>query len=351
MVGPDETDLTLPTEANESKVDTWFTGDNPFDFVGLVPGAHTAGVKEVSGYGVVAGTCPLYAIEGGTECNVSTYNLTPTCAAGYCSISTSAVDGSVRKVAFKYVGGSVRIERKDNNNAAINGVISRIDSGGGSNQSSNFDHTFTDISTGLHTVGVQPASSGSYDIDVAVADCPVSNPGCPLGSYGPATLNGVYYTRNITVLADRTQRVFFRYTPELPTATISANPTVVGPGGTTVLTWSSTNAQYCTGGGHPDWQGGGKQTSGVSAAIIITADSLSNDSQTVSVTVTLASGASCTDTPDGSTILNGQSRRYYQTPIRPPGGTCQYQNRTCNNGTLEGDSSYRYRRCLYINYF
>ena len=48
-----------------------------------------------------------------------------------------------------------------------------------------------------------------------------------------------------------------------------------------------------------------------------------------------AAPANCASAPGGA-LAHGQTRRYYIASSVPCGGTCSYEDRTCNNGTLPG---------------
>lgn len=75
---------------------------NPNVVTSLAAGSHTATASDVNGLVEMAGTCTYPT--GGTECTVTSFGLTPTCASGSCSVPVSVTDGQVTKVAFKYAG-------------------------------------------------------------------------------------------------------------------------------------------------------------------------------------------------------------------------------------------------------
>lgn len=52
----------------------------------------------------------------------------------------------------------------------------------------------------------------------------------------------------------------------------------------------------------------------------------------------IGAAANCTSAP-GGTLNHGQTRRYYVASSVPCGGTCSYEDRTCNNGILPGSYS------------
>src|SRR6185295_9467594 len=101
----------------------------------------------------------------------------------------------------------------------------------------------------------------------------------------------------------------------VPTVTLSANPTTVDNGGSSTLTWSSTNATSCTASG--DWSGS-KAISGSQVMSNLTADKhyvltcagtggSANDSADVTVrdpapTVTLTANPTDVDSGGSSTL-------------------------------------------------
>lgn len=68
----------------------------------------------------------------------------------------------------------------------------------------------------------------------------------------------------------KTANLVVSATPPLPTVSISANPAQVASGGTSTLTWSSTNATTCIGSGLVGWNGA-KSTSGTQVTPALTA--------------------------------------------------------------------------------
>jgi hypothetical protein len=102
----------------------------------------------------------------------------------------------------------------------------------------------------------------------------------------------------------------YEYNPTLPTATLAANPPSIVSGGSSTLSWSSTNATNCSGTGFPT---GGATSGSITAApstttiYLLTCDG-TGGSASASATVTvsaLAPTASLSANP--STVMQGQS--------------------------------------------
>jgi hypothetical protein len=92
--------------------------------------------------------------------------------------------------------------------------------------------------------------------------------------------------------------------PATPTATLTANPTVVAPGGTSTLTWSSTNATACaaSGGWSSALPAGGSQSTGAltattSYSLICTGPGGSSAAAAATVTVPAEPTATLTASP------------------------------------------------------
>jgi len=113
----------------------------------------------------------------------------------------------------------------------------------------------------------------------------------------------------------------------IPTATLAAAPSVIASGGTSTLTWSSTNATSCTASG-AGWSGS-KATSGsqVTAALTATTSySLScsgagGTSSLVTATVTISSGT-VTVAPTIATLTVSQTQQF--TATVPGGGAATW---------------------------
>ena len=112
----------------------------------------------------------------------------------------------------------------------------------------------------------------------------------------------------------------------VPTATLVANPTVVASGGTSTLTWSSTNATSCTASG--GWSGA-KATSGTQSTGALTATtsySLScsgagGTSSGVTATVTTSNGAVGVS-PKIAAVVQSQTQQF--TATVPGGGAATW---------------------------
>ena len=100
----------------------------------------------------------------------------------------------------------------------------------------------------------------------------------------------------------------------LPTLTLSANPTSVAMGGSTTLTWSSTDATGCTGSG--DWSGSvaasgsttiNNLTSNKTFSAQCTGPGGTSASQSVTVTVQSVPAATATLSANPTTVNSGGS--------------------------------------------
>ena len=112
----------------------------------------------------------------------------------------------------------------------------------------------------------------------------------------------------------------------VPTATLVANPTVVASGGTSTLTWSSTNATACTAWG--GWSGakGASGTQSTGALSATTSYSLScsgagGTSSVVTATVTISGGA-VTVSPKIAAVVQSQTQQF--TATVPGGGAATW---------------------------
>ncbi len=101
------TDLSTPANApagTQGKLDSLDAiSSNPALYTEVSQGSHTAKATDLSGYVEKFGMC-TYTI-GETPCNIpsNAFTLTPTCSAGYCSISTYVSIGEVTKVGVMYI--------------------------------------------------------------------------------------------------------------------------------------------------------------------------------------------------------------------------------------------------------
>jgi hypothetical protein len=115
----------------------------------------------------------------------------------------------------------------------------------------------------------------------------------------------------------------------IPTATLVAAPSVIASGGTSTLTWSSTNATSCTASGAGAGWSGSKATSGTQSTGALTATtsySLScsgagGTSSLVTATVTIASGT-VTLSPTIATLTVSQTQQF--TATVPGGGAATW---------------------------
>jgi hypothetical protein len=112
----------------------------------------------------------------------------------------------------------------------------------------------------------------------------------------------------------------------IPTATLIANPTVVGSGGTSLLTWSSTNASSCTASG--GWSGslgtsGSQRTAALSAttSYSLACSGAGGTSSLATATVTISNG-SVTLSPTIAAIAQWQSQQF--TATVPGGGAATW---------------------------
>lgn len=115
-------------------------------------------------------------------------------------------------------------------------------------------------STGQYTITWSGATTYGV-IDELLADGTfVSSPagGTASGSVTITRPTGTYYYRLRTCVAGQGSPVCtysatksVTVTIPVPTVTAYFNPSTVAPGGSTVLTWTSTNAEYCTSAGYP----------------------------------------------------------------------------------------------------
>jgi hypothetical protein len=116
--------------------------------------------------------------------------------------------------------------------------------------------------------------------------------------------------------------------PAPPTATLTASPTSITYGGSSTLTWSSTNATSCTGSGF--------STSGATSGAVSTGSLSTNTSYTVTCT---GSGGSATDS---ATVVVGQAPQPDLTAGRvsptsvPTGTTLTLQAPIGNSGVSTG---------------
>jgi|GEM_PF-1940982 hypothetical protein len=145
--------------------------------------------------------------------------------------------------------------------------------------------------------------------------------------------------------------------PLTPTISFSSKNAKVAPGQQTTLTWSATNAAWCSASG--GWTGmkaaSGTQESGIIwGTTTFTLTCFSTDglkSATKSVTVSVipeepVQKRSCTQ--DGVTVAHGASRIFYSYQSPATGNACRdnlipSELRTCNDGVLSG--SYPYASC------
>jgi hypothetical protein len=115
----------------------------------------------------------------------------------------------------------------------------------------------------------------------------------------------------------------------IPTATLVAAPSVIASGGTSTLTWSSTNATSCTASGAGAGWSGSKATSGTQSTGALTATtsySLScsgagGTSSLVTATVTISSGT-VTLSPTIATLTVSQTQQF--TATVPGGGAATW---------------------------
>jgi hypothetical protein len=146
------------------------------------------------------------------------------------------------------------------------------------------------IGTNYQTA-VPPGTSGWADSTPA---------GMAMGTAQAAvTYNGTSYI----IVSSNWRDGLWRYeepasgTPPAPTVTISANPTSITSGGSSTLTWSSTNATSCTASGGSTGWSGTKATSGTQSfsptsttTYSIVCSGTGGSSSTQSATVTVGSG-------------------------------------------------------------
>ncbi|HZF25921.1 MAG TPA: hypothetical protein VEZ88_06635 [Steroidobacteraceae bacterium] len=164
---------------------------------------------------------------------------------------------------------------------------------------------------------VDITQAGSYTVTLSDLEFPESFHGnlALMASRGPASLGTIFGANNVTfpatagryvlnfVAAPATEfgtygvSVVAANVPQ-PTVSLTANPTTVRSGGTTTLTWSSTNASGCVASGA--WTGN-KGTSGSEPSVALTANSTfsltctgaggSGSAQAVSVMISSSSGS------------------------------------------------------------
>lgn len=162
---------------------------------------------------------------------------------------------------------------------------------------------------------------------------------CVLG-----TLTGSYGYATCTVGSNFTE-------PPIPVLSFSSKDAKVAPGKQTTLTWSATNATWCSAGG--GWSGtkatsGTQETTALWGATTFTlacfgSGSLASTTKSVTVAVIPEEPPqkrSCTQ--DGVTIEHGASRIFYSTRTADNTNACNAASelRTCTDGTLSGSRPY-----------
>ena len=179
-----------------------------------------------------------------------------------------------------------------------------------------------------------------YDIVARLHATNGFNPALP--AYKNVTAKSVPVPNPATVTAACTNSVMVgSNTP--PTTTFTVSPSPVPYGGTTTITWSSTNATSCTAGG--PWSNLTSPLSGTTVSSTLTADATftfqctgpggTSPVQSVTVPVGPPTTSSC-PLPWGGTIANGSSVTAYQSSTVVPPASCVSQARTCTNGVLSG---------------
>ena len=123
-------------------------------------------------------------------------------------------------------------------------------------------------------------------------------------------------------------------TPPVPTVTLSASPTSIAAGGSSTLTWVSTNATGCTASG--GWSGakvasGTEQIAGIQATTIYSMSCTGAGgtsgvvNATVSVTISVPTSVTTANAGPGRTVIGGSTVRLSgEASVDPEGDPLQY---------------------------
>jgi hypothetical protein len=350
-------DLAWPSTApatqsfvkNGSNPASTIKSDNPADFREISLGSYTVSSTDLANYTETAGHCTYIkgaaGNEDASECVVSSFNLTPTCANGYCTVSAPTEAGKVTKVGFRYsanTGDAVVVKVDTDGNLTNTPNLGTIKLGSDTYNNAN-EARYTNIASGEYYAYAYQVAG--YTINAAICGGTQAAADCNIGNLNEfkndaESLNlsctGTECSYRLLVSTGQKTKVAFMYVPipvipeDAPTVDLVATPNVVGSGDDSTLSWTSTNAQNCSATWTTSTNVGGSQLiENITAPTTYSITCTNSDGVNATDTVTITLGGCACAEQDGKAVVICDGQLTEQCAGTCTDGACKPQ---CSDG-------------------